>query len=554
MDIDIEEKQLNAIKIACAKDDVKLFTDNIPSNLSVLNYNLICSFICDNNSIKILNYIKKTFVSDDEIRTMIEVICKKGSFELVNIYFDGINVNMKLNNKNSALLIALNKKMEVKFFSNGNYVTEHDNKNKVIKFLIERGADINIQNNDGYTPLTYASDNDMIDIVRLLLEKKVDVNVKDLCGFNAFMVACCKGKIDIIRVFLEHLNKYPDSFDIYDVDQRGRTGLALACSFGHEDVAKMIISYSNTIDYTAMFEACYRDSCDIVEFMINKGYDINKQDVHNNTLFITACRENSKNIVKLLIKKGVNLNAQNEDGNTGFIMACIYDKTDVIRILCGDDGNEEKGEEKGEEKMEDGNDEKRKNININLNMKNNCGDTGFIIACKYARHQTINIIKKYVDTNMKNNFGESGFMILCRNNLTKIISDVITYVDINTQDTNGDTPFIISCRFGYAELIDILLKYNVKVNIANNNGDTGFILVCKHGCEPLIRVLVPNVDLNIKNNDGDTGFIWVCYNGLHDMVSLLKSNGADVNIKNKYGYDGYKWLNINSPEKMDEEE
>jgi ankyrin repeat protein len=46
---------------------------------------------------------------------------------------------------------------------------------KVVKLLLEKGADVTIANREGWTPLNSASYNGHVDIVKLLLEKGVNI-------------------------------------------------------------------------------------------------------------------------------------------------------------------------------------------------------------------------------------------------------------------------------------------------------------------------------------------------------------------------------------------
>lgn len=55
-----------------------------------------------------------------------------------------------------------------------------------IKILLERGADINIQNEEGYTPLMKAIYRENPETVKLLLDNGADVNIKTNNGETVF--------------------------------------------------------------------------------------------------------------------------------------------------------------------------------------------------------------------------------------------------------------------------------------------------------------------------------------------------------------------------------
>jgi hypothetical protein len=55
--------------------------------------------------------------------------------------------------------------------------------------LIDHGANINAQDDDGYTPLIVACYKGLADIAQLLIEKGADVNAKDHEGLTALRLA-----------------------------------------------------------------------------------------------------------------------------------------------------------------------------------------------------------------------------------------------------------------------------------------------------------------------------------------------------------------------------
>ena len=74
----------------------------------------------------------------------------------------------------------------------------------LVKKLLSYGADVNAKNNDGWTPLHYASRNGHTEIVKLLLEHGVDVNCKNNNGYTPLHLASEKRHTEIVNLLKQN--------------------------------------------------------------------------------------------------------------------------------------------------------------------------------------------------------------------------------------------------------------------------------------------------------------------------------------------------------------
>lgn len=118
-------------------------------------------------------------------RTPLHIAAEKGNMDVAMFLIEnGANVNVADVNGNTPLVFIINK--------TGNL--------KVIQRLLEKGARVNLQNRTGETPLMYAAWHGHLAIVQLLLENRADVTLKNLHGRTALTLAESKGHQEIVEM------------------------------------------------------------------------------------------------------------------------------------------------------------------------------------------------------------------------------------------------------------------------------------------------------------------------------------------------------------------
>lgn len=104
--------------------------------------------------------------------------------EVEKLLDSGVNINFKRpGDRGTALIIASTK--------------SHLD---VVTILVSRGADVNLSNQSGWTPLMAAASTGSHPIATFLLEKGADPNAKHIYGWTALKLASQKGKEDIVRL------------------------------------------------------------------------------------------------------------------------------------------------------------------------------------------------------------------------------------------------------------------------------------------------------------------------------------------------------------------
>lgn len=141
-----------------------------------------------------------------------------------------------------------------------------------VKELLRQGADVQVKDAHGATPLLKAARYGYTEIAALLIEKGADVNAKD--------------------------------------DAIGMTPLILAASRGHTDTTKLLIEKGADPNAkakdgrTSLMGAAYSGFIDIAKLLIVKGADVNAKDVMDETALAKAERRGMTDMAALLRMAG----------------------------------------------------------------------------------------------------------------------------------------------------------------------------------------------------------------------------------------------------------
>lgn len=73
----------------------------------------------------------------------------------------------------------------------------------IVELLIEKGADVQAPDNDGWTPLMPASSEGHVEVVRILLEKEEDVHASNNSGSTPLILASSENHLHVARMLFE---------------------------------------------------------------------------------------------------------------------------------------------------------------------------------------------------------------------------------------------------------------------------------------------------------------------------------------------------------------
>ena len=356
-----------------------------------------------------------------------------------------VNINEIDKNGNTALInIAIGK--------------EDKNRLKKIRAVISGRANVNIQNNEGYTALMcIASDGDEATI-RALISAKSDLDVEDRDGNTALIYAAQNNNVGGVKAIIRgkpNLNKQ---------NKNGHNALMIASKNGNEELVRSLISAKA---------------------------DLNRQDKDGNTALMLSVLNKKNKIVKILIEAGANINIKNKENKD--ILSVIrkgYDYLNIIEIICPINSKEQNFIDYAKDDI-NGIKSLLNDKSVNIDAQNKFGDTALIKASFNGQDD---IVKILLDAN----------------------------ASLNMQDNFGHTALIDASRQGYDKVAKQLIDAKANLNIQNIYGKTALILASFYNHSNIVKLLVnAGANRNIKDNDGKTALMYAREKGYSDIVSLL---------------------------------
>lgn len=171
--------------------------------------------------------------------------------------------------------------------------------------------------------------------IEFIINAGANINAQDEYGFTALMYAALYGEMTLILLFIKN-NALLDLQNIY-----GQTALFNAANF-HQDAAKLLIEKGANINLqsvvpikfeTPLIGAAKRGKKNTVEILIEKGANINHQTVKGDTALIEAARNGYKDIVELLINKGADVTITNLEHQTALEIAREHGQEQTVNFL-----------------------------------------------------------------------------------------------------------------------------------------------------------------------------------------------------------------------------
>ena len=317
-----------------------------------------------------------------------------------------------------------------------------------------------------YSLIIYYKYGENSDIIKYILNEcgiNIIINNYDILHFLIMYEKVNKNKLaNVVNIFLEN------NYDINkrDITKMNIVELALYYKSLDENyiislINKYNVDMSSNVYMPILLAACHGSYTQIATFLINKGFDVNIKNHHNNTCLMFACLNNNFTLIQLLLNKGVNINDVDNDGDNAFSYICGCDNSNDVNIWYV-------------KYMID------KGINIHNISKSN--DNALVYLCgHHKRNKKINInvsalkllLKLGVKQDLVNTQGYTFFDYLIENETNNNL--IINLIDEKLVDINNKELSRVCYKNNY---VDIIAKIENELILNKHEPHSQTCIIC----------------------------------------------------------------------------
>jgi len=371
-------------------------------------------------------------------------------------------------------------------------------------FFISLGANPNVTDNEGRTPLGICIGNSDFKVAEVLASGGLDIHQPIPSEGNV------TGAILAMEKSPSVFNAILTPSTVNSTDRTGKTVLHIATSAGNETAVTNILKISTTP--IALINKKDNEDKNSVDYALEKPYSMTHISIAEQLILAGGyCDNRIFTYFGPAVRTG-NYNIRRNEGLAPIHFAVIENYTGLIYFLL----------------------EKK----VDLNIKTTSGATALHEAARVGNKDIIALlIKNGADVNARDGKGNSPLHVgIPANVYLDVIGMLIANgADVNLRDEHGDTPLHIAVMLNRSpESIQLFLNSGADVYIRNINGKTPLYIAVQERRLALIPLLlaegseifaadnsgVTPFDLAVKSNDGTFNLLIT-----NDTVNQRDSNG-----------------------------
>ncbi len=350
-----------------------------------------------------------------------------------------------------------------------------------VQKLLKSGADINVKDDKGQTPIMYALKSGKRDFVKAMLRAKADINIPDPNGNTPLMQTIENHNFEMFNLLLVH------SFESSFVPQAdaGKTG----------------------------------------KVWVSNVLDINLQNHAGENALMLAARVGADSALEALLDAGADIYAKGKDGATVMDVAKKFERTDMIETLNKFEEYLKRNSGILDEAAPEGENKKPKDASIDVKSRDKTGQTPLL---QFAAIGNEDMVKKLLalnsDVEAKDFSGHTALMLAARKGNSNIVRQLIEKnANVQAKDSQGRNSLIHAIEGGGAGVIKLLVEKGLKID-GRYLGCTPLMVAAYTGNAEVVKALLAGgANPADKDSKGKTAYDFAQSKNFTEIMSLLEA-------------------------------
>ncbi len=203
----------------------------------------------------------------------------------------------------------------------------------IVRFLLQCGVDVDLQDNSGNSPLHLATIGNRTDLIRVLIGKGAMVNMQNYQNLSPLHYAVMLPRTTAATMLLHHGASVPLK------DENGFTALHKAAGWGTLEMNKLLVNNGAVVNefqnkgQRPIHQAAEEGKVEVVDYLIAKGSKVSVQDKDGRTPLHLAAKCGHADVIRALTINGADVNLVDKDGQAPLHVCCFFGKDEAAKAL-----------------------------------------------------------------------------------------------------------------------------------------------------------------------------------------------------------------------------